>query len=760
MNKLTLASFLAFAILSAGCGSPAGYVDRGNKLFDDGKYADAEINYLKAIQQNPKLGEAYFRLGTVQLRTSRPEQAYNNLLTAVRLLPGRHDAAVSLADAAFAAYLRNPRSRLYYDQIQKSASSFLKQDPQSFDGLRLEGYIEMLERHYPKAIELLKSADSVKPNQEDLVLALVQCLIEAHQEAEAEKRGRDLIQTQKTFAPIYEVLYRLYMNQERKGDAEAILKLKIANDPKNAGNRLELASHYAATGNEAGLKETIRQLEDQNRSADTGLEVGEFYTALNRPEDAIREYQAAATSYPDNKAAYERRIAQIYMGQGKKDQAAKLLDEILRSHRDDYDAREMRASLDVDSGDPQKLSTGTSRLETLAKEKPTDATVRFNLGKANLQSGNAREALVRFREAIQLEPDLAEAKLFAADASIRTGDYQQAMQYADQVLQRAPNNPVAQMMRVKSMAAMGRMSQALAETSQLAKTFPNQVAPRLELASLQLQEKNFTAAESMYRALFTENRKDLAALQGLIDSLYLQNRYDNAIEILKQELAKNDSPQLRAMLADAALRGRKLDIAVPAYTALAAANPGSSFFHVKLGDALLQKGSLQEAIAQFETAKKLAPKDAMVNSMLALGLKQAGRVNEARQAYREALSADPENPVLMNNLAYLIAETGGNLDDALQLAQDASRRRPGSTALLDTLGWIYLRKKMPDDAIRVLSDIVRKDPGQPVFRYHLAAALLQKGEKPEARKQLEAALADGPASADAVKINGLLAEAR
>ena len=81
----------------------------------------------------------------------------------------------------------------------------------------------------------------------------------------------------------------------------------------------------------------------------------------------------------------------------------------------------------------------------------------------------------------------------------------------------------------------------------------------------------------------------------------------------------------------------------------------------------------------------------------------------------------------MNNLAYLMAETGGNLDEALRLAQDASRRQPSNVGLSDTVGWIYLKKNLTDSAIQILSNVVQKDPRHPVYGYHLGSALYQKG---------------------------------
>ncbi len=293
----------------------------------------------------------------------------------------------------------------------------------------------------------------------------------------------------------------------------------------------------------------------------------------------------------------------------------------------------------------------------------------------------------------------------------------------------------------------------------MSQEFPNAVEPKLQLAALRMAQKRYAEAEGLYRGLYEASRKDLRALNGLVDVLDAQEHYDAAIQFINQEKLKPGAPiaQLDALLADTALRGSKLDVAVQQYSRLVTSAPGSAFDHLRLGDAYLQKGNSQQAISELETAKNLNPKDAQSNAMLALALSKAGKTADSERAYREALALEPENPLVKNNLAYLLAEKGGNLDDALRLAQEASRQQPGILPLSDTLAYIYIKKNLPDSAIQILSNATRKDPKQPVYRYHLAMALLQKGDKSGARRQCEAALSDGPSKADEEKIRALLA---
>ena len=48
------------------------------------------------------------------------------------------------------------------------------------------------------------------------------------------------------------------------------------------------------------------------------------------------------------------------------------------------------------------------------------------------------------------------------------------------------------------------------------------------------------------------------------------------------------------------------------------------------------------------------------------------------------------------------AEEGLDLDAALTMAQRARQLAPNATAMADTVGWIYIKKNLPDSAIAVV----------------------------------------------------------
>ncbi|HTA42746.1 MAG TPA: tetratricopeptide repeat protein [Bryobacteraceae bacterium] len=747
-------------VFALGCASnPSSYAAKGKKALDAGRYPEAEIEYKKATQAKPAFGEAWYGQGLAEFRQARLPDAYTSLLRATELLPSREDVAVSLADVCVAIYLSEGKQPAQlYQRAAATSAELLKRDPKSFDGNRLKGYIEMIDRHYPEAIDLLRKADGVKPRQGEVVQALMESLIGNSQGPEAEKLANDFLSRNKDFAPVYDTLYAYLMSTHREGDAENLLKSKAAANQTVLQYRLQLARHYLNAGKLAEMHDTLQKIVDDPKTFPDGrMTAGNFCAVNNRLAEALAFFQAGVAQDKAKKVAYQERSAEILVSMGERSQAKVVIEDILKSDSGNVDARALRARMNLDSNQPEAIDAALTELQKLTKERPTDAALHFNLGRAQLAKGNTDIALAEFQEAIRQNPRFLPAKVLAANISMEREDYTTARRYGEDIARLTGGSPGARLLQAAALTGMGNFDEAARQINELNREFPGAPEPKLQMAALDLAEKKYPAAESLYRGLYDANPKDLRSLQGLIDTYEAEGRHDTAIQFLTQQKQKSPSPQIEAMLADTALRGNKLDLAVQEYTQLSNANPKSSFEHLRLGDAYFRKGDLQQAITEFQTAKGLAPKDALASAMLALALHNAGKSEDALKAYRETLALQSGNPLVSNNLAYLMAENGGNLDDALRLAQEALRQQPSNVAIADTVGVIYLKKNLPDSAIQVLSNATQKAPGQAIYRYHLAMALLQKGDKAGARRECESALANRPNKDDETKIRDLLA---
>jgi tetratricopeptide (TPR) repeat protein len=116
-----------------------------------------------------------------------------------------------------------------------------------------------------------------------------------------------------------------------------------------------------------------------------------------------------------------------------------------------------------------------------------------------------------------------------------------------------------------------------------------------------------------------------------------------------------------------------------------------------------------------------------------------GDLTGAMRDYEAALQHGENSGTTANNLAWIYAQRSTNLDRALELAKSAHQSLARDAGVMDTLGFVYLRRREYDQAIQILEsalDLQRVEPapGAPIaeLRRHLAAAYRETGRTSDA----------------------------
>ena len=86
-------------------------------------------------------------------------------------------------------------------------------------------------------------------------------------------------------------------------------------------------------------------------------------------------------------------------------------------------------------------------------------------------------------------------------------------------------------------------------------------------------------------------------------------------------------------------------------------------------------------------------------TMSGLLLQAGGNQAEARKRFERAVAGDERAVVAANNLAWMYADAGEKLPEALRLARSAAELVPDNADMLDTLGWVYLKSSLPALAV-------------------------------------------------------------
>jgi tetratricopeptide (TPR) repeat protein len=106
------------------------------------------------------------------------------------------------------------------------------------------------------------------------------------------------------------------------------------------------------------------------------------------------------------------------------------------------------------------------------------------------------------------------------------------------------------------------------------------------------------------------------------------------------------------------------------------------------GDTMAANRNVQRYTSIF---KENSLSEAVINVKLAQIYWAAGYTEKAENLYRQALSNQPGNPSMMNNLAYFLIDPGRNLQEGLELVVKALKSDPSCYDCLDTKGWGFYK---------------------------------------------------------------------
>jgi len=205
-------------------------------------------------------------------------------------------------------------------------------------------------------------------------------------------------------------------------------------------------------------------------------------------------------------------------------------------------------------------------------------------------------------------------------------------------------------------------------------------------------------------------------------------------------LAMPNEPGAFLNLGQIRLRRRECIQAREAFDQARDLDPGNEDAWLGLITSYLEGGDPARAATECKTALSEIGATPRLLTNYGAVLEALDEHEQAAEQYRAALRAAPDMARTMNNLAYMYATLGQNLDEALPLAREAVRLRPRNASLLDTLGYVLHRRGDHREAASVLMQARALRPRSGAVRYHLGLALEALGDKQKATTEFRETL--------------------
>lgn len=733
---------MAFAAALAACTSSdeakQRYLQSGNAYFEQKKYQKAIIEYANAVQLDDKFGEARYRLAESYAAVGNTQGAYRQYIRAADLLPDVPEVQVK----AGTLLLMNGR----FEEARAKAQHVLERDPKSVPAQILLGNASAGLGDFGAAVSQMEEAIRLEPAAAAPQANLAVLRLAQGQQAEAGRAFARAVELEPRSAHAWLALAHFQWAVGELGPAETSLLRAFEIDSTNALTNRALATLYLSSGRAAQAESYLSRIAAASRAPLEQFMLADYYDLLNRTADARRILAPLAR----DKATFaeaQARLAQLEYDEGHLDAADGALDEVLKQEPNNARALRMKARWLAIEG---KRTKAVERATAAVSANPRSIAGLYLLGLLQAQAAQFDKATKSFNEVLRLNPHATAAQVQLSSLALAKGDPVTAVQFAEQALRGAPDNLPARVGLARALLGQGDTQRAAAAIGALVKQYPDASAVHELDGALRLQKDDRPGARAAFARALHINPRSANALFGLTELDVREKKLAAARDRLEAALAaRPDDPELLVLagrihiaLADDAKAERALRRAIEV-------EPSNPDPYLLLGQIYKTQQKLDAARAEFDDLARRNSKDISARTMSAIIVHAQGNVGEAKKRYAEILAADASSPVAANNLAWIYAEEGANLDAAVQLAEQAVEALPENAELRDTLGWIYYRKRLPRSAIGPFEAAVARDPDNATFRYHAGLAYAQTGDIARAREAFEAAVKLKPDFSDA-----------
>ena len=440
--------------------------------------------------------------------------------------------------------------------------------------------------------------------------------------------------------------------------------------------------------------------------------LGQVFLDAGKSDLALAAFQMAVESKRGSVGSHSYNLAQVYLQTKQPDKAREELDKYFAAQRQAKGkaAYELLAAILAQQGKPETL---ISQLEELSAKDPANTTLQFYLAGQYVTAKRYDDAEQLFKKGLKDDSDPEAfrgliqiyrqqnkpteligvlSKLYTKQKSFDGFDAEfQAIAENSALLNGMlevglkgikADKPDIELNTVYVLAKLAGKAQKTDDASQLYRYVISQrrsteLKSRLydELGDLLVEAKQFAAASQMYEDAskdpdLEEEKPNL--LYQLSRCLEFEGKTQDAIKVATeaQKNYPNQQPLFRFQEAWIHYHAAQYETAIALY---------------------------EKLISDFKPQKHLTVLVKQARFSLSNIHVQMGNLRKGEMILEEMYLVDPNDPGINNDLGYLYADQGKELDKAELMIQKAVKSDPDNSAYLDSLAWVqYKRGKYPE----------------------------------------------------------------
>jgi tetratricopeptide (TPR) repeat protein len=773
LGRCLAALILLAAVACARGGDLEQQLSELRSLQNEGKSAETLDELTELARLHPENAEVSFRLGLAMIAVGRATEAVFPLrkatdadefavpagivLASTLSQTGNHAAALRAAERVLeheaenetALVLRATAAVELHDGAAalESAERLVEKAPdnRTYRFVRASALAESARLDEAEAMyrELLDDAPAGQPQVAGRACqALVRFLLAARKAPDrAVAEVKACIESHPDDPDMVTMLAGFLQELERRDDLIAILQGALEDSPDSPKLRESLVDELTAADRVDEAKQLTEKWASEGEDSTSWRQAATLRRRTGDLPGALEAVEKAISLSPTPEDELRFFETELLIELGRLDEAEAKLESIASPlYRDVLTGR-----LAQERGDAK---TALELYGKAAIDWPQNFGLRVLAARAAFSLGDTERAKSDLQEATRQAPKDTDAALWLAHIYFSEGNFGQAVAYAGrQLKERGPIDAGAHVLMAQALAEARQMPRAMKALEDLEKVRDGKFRSIAWATAAALTERSDPAAALAELERKTTGAKldlgdpaESVVLDQLFDLLVKNGKAGEAENRIDRLLAKRpDSPHLHALRGRIALIQGQPERAEQEFARALELEPKEAT--ALSGFALLYqaKGDLPKAIARMNEAAGADPASGDYAYMAAHMTLTLGDRPAAMEKFEAILREHPEQVGAANDLAFLLAEDAADLPRAQQYAERAVRLRP-SAETLDTLGFVKLRQGAAEEAVGLFERALARQPEYSTARYHLALALVEKGEPQAARKALEEAL--------------------
>ncbi|MEW5804441.1 MAG: tetratricopeptide repeat protein, partial [bacterium] len=533
---------------------------------------------------------------------------------------------------------------------------------------------------------------------------------------------------------VYAFLGEILLTQNKIEDAVATFDVSLKIDPNLISSYQRLAFISTVKKDFSTAVSYLQKASTLDPSnPELYYEIGLIDIQQGKTKEAISMFEKASEL---NKQSVKELImlSRIYEKMGKPDEAISIIENSTKSQPSNPSLNLLLADLYVKQ---EKFSEALAAYDKAFDHNQEAGTGGNILGLIYLVMGKHKEALAAFESSLGKNPE--DTNLYCSLAILQNlkMDYQKALASVDQALRINDSNKFLYLVKANIFACQGKYREASEMYVKCNIFAPELMNKKIDIAHYYQADPQFIGSHLPLMATYMKQGWMSRVREE--ESRLLEKSPDNPLVsyLMGQFFANTDTAKAREY-----------------FEKTLKADPRLASVHLALGDIYysLDKGTkvndnnegkndyLRKAIHEYDSYLQHYEDDVDKRIKIALLFEKANNYKMAIDNYQKAIKADPHALVALNQLAWILADKGIDLDRAVQYAKKAVDLNPDNGNIVDTLGWAFYKGGDKKEAIRQFEKAANLNKKNPSIHYHLALAYYENNQKKDALESLDTAL--------------------